>query len=131
VRVWQVLLLYIAAFALYYERIIFAEESFLRQNFGETFNEWASRTPAFFPRLGNWIKPDLPFSWKMALSREYHGVLGLISSLFMMELVSDFYLTGEFLFDRFWVIARAMGMFFYLTVRLLDKKTSLLEAEKR
>jgi protein-S-isoprenylcysteine O-methyltransferase Ste14 len=120
VRIWWVLLLFISAFALYYERIIFAEELFLRENFGETYAVWASKTPAFFPRFRNWIKPDLPFSWKMALSREYHGVFGLISALFLMELISDFYLTGEFFFDSFWLITLAIGILFYLTVRLLD-----------
>jgi hypothetical protein len=126
VRIWWVLLLFILAFVLYYERIIFAEELFLHEHFGEEYSIWASKTPAFFPRLRNWIKPDLSFSWKMALSREYHGVLGLISSLFLVELVSDLYLTGELLFDPFWVITLTVGTLFYLTVRLLDKKTSFL-----
>jgi hypothetical protein len=66
----------------------------------------------------------------MALSREYHGVYGLIASLFLMELFSDFYLTGELIFDPFGVILFITGTFFYLAARLLDKKTSFLEVKK-
>src|SRR5690625_4190690 len=35
----------------YYERIMFAEESFLRKKFGDRYLEWAEQTPAFFPSL--------------------------------------------------------------------------------
>jgi protein-S-isoprenylcysteine O-methyltransferase Ste14 len=127
VRIWWVLLLFILAFTLYYERIIFAEETFLRERFGEEYVSWASRTPAFFPRFRNWTKPDLPFSWKMALFREYHGVYGLISSLFLMELASDFYIAGELRFDPVWAVLFIGGTFFYATTRFLVKKTSFLK----
>jgi protein-S-isoprenylcysteine O-methyltransferase Ste14 len=130
VRIWWVLLLFSLAFILYYERIIFAEEMFLREKFGEEYVLWASKTPALFPRFRNWRKPDLPFSWKMAFSREYHGVYGLISALFLLELLSDFYLEGKLLLDSFWLAVFTVGTLFYLTVRFLDKKTSFLKAEK-
>jgi protein-S-isoprenylcysteine O-methyltransferase Ste14 len=129
VRVWWVLLLFVLAFALYYERIIFAEEAFLRDKFGEAYTLWASKTPAFFPRLRNWTKPDLPFSWKMALVREYHGVYGLIASLFLMELASDFYINKELSFDLVWAILFIGGTFFYTTVRFLVRTTSFLKIE--
>jgi protein-S-isoprenylcysteine O-methyltransferase Ste14 len=122
VRIWWVLLLFILAFTLYYERIIFAEEAFLRENFGDEYISWASKTPVFFPRLRHWTKPDLSFSWKMALFREYHGVYGLILSLFSMELASDFYMGKGLKFDLVWVILLMTGTFFYATVRFLAKK---------
>ena len=44
-------------FWLYYERIMFAEEEFLRRQFGEHYTAWAAATPAFLPRLGRWRSP--------------------------------------------------------------------------
>jgi hypothetical protein len=122
VRIWWVLLIFILAFTLYYERIIFAEETFLREKFGEEYISWASKTPAFLPRLRNWTKPDLPFSWRMALSREYHGVFGLISSLFLMELASDFRVNKELSLDLVWAIFFISGTVFYMITRFLVKK---------
>jgi protein-S-isoprenylcysteine O-methyltransferase Ste14 len=130
-RVWWVLLLFVLAFILYYERIIFAEETFLRKKFGEEYVVWASKTPVLFPRLRNWTRPALPFSWRMALSREYHGVYGLILTLFSMELLSDFHLEGELVLDPFWAAIFTVGTLFYLTIRFLDKKTSFLKLKAR
>ena len=47
---WWLVVLTSCLFALYYERIMLAEEAFLRQQFGETFETWAATTPAFIPQ---------------------------------------------------------------------------------
>ena len=36
-------------FWIYYERIVFAEEEFLRKKFGDAYLEWTVRTPIFIP----------------------------------------------------------------------------------
>ena len=46
-------------YGLLYERIMLAEEAFLRRRFGERYEEWAARTPAFIPRLSSWTSPSL------------------------------------------------------------------------
>jgi protein-S-isoprenylcysteine O-methyltransferase Ste14 len=130
-RIWWVLLLFGLAFILYYERIIFAEEKFLREKFGEEYVAWTLKTPALFPRFHNWTKPDLPFSWKMALSREYHGVYGMIFALFATELITDFYLKGKLVVDLFWAVIFAVGTIFYFTARYLGKKTTFFKVEER
>ena len=76
--VWWLPVIYVLAFWLYYERIMFAEESFLRQKFGETYQQWAATTPAFLPRFSQWRKPSLPFSWLNVLRREYSGLMIVI-----------------------------------------------------
>lgn len=50
-QVWWIVIISVLAFWLYYERITFAEEEFLRKKYGDIFVEWASRTPVFLPRL--------------------------------------------------------------------------------
>ena len=49
---------------LYYERIMYAEEQFLRNKFGLVYEDWANQVPAFIPDFKNFIKADLSFSWK-------------------------------------------------------------------
>ena len=42
---------FILFYTIYYERIMYAEDSFLRQKFGNTYLDWAKKTPAFIPSL--------------------------------------------------------------------------------
>lgn len=59
---WWLILIYILIFWLYYERIIFAEEAYLRDKFGNLFLEWANRTPAFIPKFSQYKKAILPLN---------------------------------------------------------------------
>jgi len=45
-------------FTLYYPQIIKREETRLRQIFGTSFDEYAQRTPAFFPRIKSFSEPE-------------------------------------------------------------------------
>ena len=46
---------------LYYERIMFAEESFLRGKFGQAYLDWSVDVPSFWPRNLKWQTPDVSF----------------------------------------------------------------------
>ena len=56
---------------LYYERIMFAEERFLQNKFGQDYIDWSSSKPAFIPKFSSFIKSKVPFSLKSILRREY------------------------------------------------------------
>ncbi len=58
---------------IYLERIIATEEEFLAGKFGDAYRDWATEVPAFFPRLTGWRAPELPFSFRNVLRREYSG----------------------------------------------------------
>ncbi len=70
----------------YYERIIAAEERFLVQSFGQTYEDWAAKTPAFLPRLTGWKAPALRFSLRTVIRREHASVYGAIVALYLIEL---------------------------------------------
>ncbi len=129
-RVWWIPLFYILVFALYYERIIFAEEMFLRRKFGKKYVEWASKTPAFLPRLGRWHSPALPFRWKKVLRREYHGVIAIAASMFLLEVTSDFYARHTLEIDTLWAIVLPLCLGAYLVIRFLHKQTAILRETK-
>ena len=65
VRSWWLVLATAFIFWFYYEKIMYAEEEFLRREFGETFSNWADQTPAFLPlNLKLWKAPELGFEFK-------------------------------------------------------------------
>ena len=84
---WIFLLLFALSFWLYYERIIYTEEAFLSQKFGETYAKWCEKTPCFIPKFTNYKKSDLNFCLKTTLRREYHSLFGLASALMSANLI--------------------------------------------
>lgn len=65
---------------IYYERIMFAEEAFLRNKFGQDFEEWASRVPAFLPSWNLFEKGNMSFSFKTFVRREYVTIFSTVFS---------------------------------------------------
>jgi len=131
VQIWWFVLVVFLAFWLYYERIIFAEEEFLQRKFGSSFLDWAERTPAFIPRLKNRLPPELPFSFKNVLKREYSGFFGIVASFTFMDVVRDVFENGKPSIELEWLAFFNTGLFVYLALRLLKKKTNILNVEGR
>lgn len=75
-----VLIIISLVYWIYYERIMMAEESYLRGKFGNTFEEWAAKVPAFFPQWSLYEGGMLQFSWKTFIRREYATWLSTIYS---------------------------------------------------
>jgi len=73
----------------YYERIMYAEEQFLRRKFSVQFLKWAENVPAFMPKFKNFKKPNLPFSWKKVLKKEKNGFFALFLIFFVFDLSGE------------------------------------------
>ncbi|HAX60985.1 MAG TPA: hypothetical protein DCX95_00265 [Elusimicrobia bacterium] len=130
-HLWWLTLIYILIFWLYYERIIFAEEVFLREKFGEKYLEWANCTPAFIPRFSQYKKADLPFSLRNVLRREYNGFFAVIVVLFVFETVGEIFAEGRIEFDKGWLIILGIGFVVWMVLRSLKKYTNVLNVEGR
>lgn len=124
-------IVYVLAFTLYYERIIVTEEAFLSRKFGRQYTDWASRTPAFFPRHFRWESPQMSFSWKTIIRREYHGFYGLIAAMTAMEHIGEIAIRKTFTIDETWAWIFIFGTAVYLSVRFLAKCTKILDVEGR
>ncbi len=111
---------------IYYERIMFAEEEFLTEQFGEEYISWASRTPAFLPRWSAWTAPRLPFCLRTVLKRELSTGFALIVAFTLVEVVSDFAIYGRWTLDLVWAGIFTVGLLAFLTLALLKKKTRVL-----
>ncbi len=131
IKIWWVILIVILAFTMFYERIIFAEEKYLREKFGATFLDWAAVTPAIIPRWSNWRPPELPFSWKSAIAREYSSFFAAIASFTVLAIIRDSLYSGKLIFDQTWLKIFVIGLLIYLSIRVLKKKTRILKTVDR
>ena len=118
-------------FWLYYERIMFAEEEFLRRRFGGDYTAWASTVPAFLPRLRGWRSPLTRFSLLTVLRREHSSLLALVASLTALKAVSDHAVTGRLTLDPRWGTVLAATLLVCLAIRTLKHRTRLLHVEGR
>ncbi len=130
---WLFVVCFVLGFWLYYERIIYAEESFLTQKFQQTYLDWASSTPAFIPKFSSYTKSSLDFSIKTMILREYHSIFGLTSSLFFVHYIIAAY-TFKVLTPPLEPIITslfAISIAFYMIVRVLVKTTNIFRVEGR
>ncbi len=130
-HLWWLMLIYILVFWLYYERIIFAEEAYLRDRFGNKYLEWARITPAIIPNIRLYKKPDLEFSVKNVLKREYNGFFAVIIVLFALEIAGDLIVVKKFQIHAQWAILLSVGFITWFALRTLRKYTAFLDVEGR
>jgi protein-S-isoprenylcysteine O-methyltransferase Ste14 len=130
-RAWWAPVIASLVFWLYYERIMFAEEEFLRRRFGGDYTVWASATPAFLPRLRGWRPPETHFSLLTVLRREHSSLLALVASLTALKVASEHAITGRLTLDPVWGTALAVTLVLCLGVRTLKHRTRLLHVEGR
>jgi protein-S-isoprenylcysteine O-methyltransferase Ste14 len=128
---WVVTLIVILAFWLTHERIMMSEEGFLEQKFGPQFCEWATATPAFVPRFGQWRPPNLSFSLRNVLKREYSGFFAIVCGFVALRTWAIYLATGEWQFDRVSQVIFGVGVIVYLALMILKKSTSVLNVEGR
>jgi protein-S-isoprenylcysteine O-methyltransferase Ste14 len=126
---WWLSALCILMFWVYYERIMFAEEAFLRNKFGGQYIGWAEKTSAFIPSFRKCVKPNRPFSWKKVLRKEYNGFFAVSLCLFSMEVVGDFFSGSQIHLDVMWTTILGFSFAIWLVLRSIKHYTSLLQVE--
>jgi hypothetical protein len=130
-KLWWFTALIVLFFIVFYERIIFTEERFLREKFGDEFLQWAERTPVIIPNFKNWQPPSLLFSWKSALVREYGSFFAIIVTFTVLELMAGLFGYGRLIIDAIWIKIFIGSAGFYLTIRDLKKQTKVLATDNR
>ena len=124
-------ILYIMCFWMYYERIIFAEENFLRNKYGEPYLKWTMETPIFIPRLMGWKQPNLNFSIKNVLKREYSGFFALFFTFALFDLIENYTRFDQWHLDEFWAYSLCIIGSITMILRILKKKTKILHVKGR
>lgn len=115
-------LLFSLVFWIYYERIVYAEESFLREKFGKTYLDWASHTPAFIPKHVSYVKPNIKFSWKKVAKKEKNGLFALFLLFWVFESVGEYVEEGMFVVEEIWLYLGTITTgILYLVLKYLKK----------
>ena len=130
-QVWWLALIIWAAFWIYYERIIFTEEEFLRTKFGQEFLSWAEKTPIIWPRFRGWKSPSMAFSFRTVLRREFSTYMAIAATLFFLELAGTIMEENKFAVTLSWQIFFGASLVFYGVLVFLKKKTHLLDVPGR
>ena len=111
---------------LYYERIMFAEEQFLRGKFGAAYLEWAEKVPAFLPHFKGFKVPDLPFSWKKVLKKE-KNVFAAVFLVFMVFDIAGVLVVNSREINYFFAGGFLFSALSYVIIKILKKNTALLD----
>lgn len=130
-RTWWMTVLIGLIFCLYYERIAFAEEEFLRKKFKDSFIQWAAVTPAFFPTMKNWQPAESAFSWKKILGKEYACFFAIIMTFTIIKILINLITYRNLSIEPAWLIIFSTGLVIYLTLRFLKRCTNFLDTPDR
>ncbi|MGM0376369.1 MAG: methyltransferase family protein [Bacteroidota bacterium] len=124
---------FIIAFSLfywvYYERIMYAEEQFLRKKFGDQYLKWSKNTPAFIPKFKNFKKPALSFSWRKILKKEKNGLFAVFL-IFAFFDVSGEIINNESQYNYFFITCAILTGLAHILLKFLKKKTTLLNESR-
>lgn len=112
----------------YYERIMFAEEAFLRRKFGDTYLNWAKGVPAFVMKLSSPSSPKYPFSFKKVLKKEKNGVFALFTLFFVFDYLKNGFANNDWSVNQNnWFWAFVVSGIVYFILKFIKRGTSLLE----
>ena len=128
---WWMPVIYTLTFALYYERIMAAEEDFLRGKFGDNFEKWSAATPGFFPDFSKWDSPSLEFSFKNILRREYSSLFALIFCFTVLDLIGNYLVVQRFYTVPMWNNLFWATLAAYIIFRTLKRHTKVLDVQGR
>lgn len=136
-NVWALLFVSLV-YWIYYERIMFAEEAFLRKRFGNDFEEWSAQVPAFLPDFRLFERGNMRFSCKTFVRREYVTIFSTVFSYTLVDYLlaarpycacTHSQAVGAFCWLRpsFWVLLICfVGM---MVIRTIKHHTNLLKQD--
>ena len=116
---------------IYYERIIFAEEQFLRKKFGDTYLNWTNVTPIFFPKFSQYKKPSYPFSWKKVLKKEKNGLAALFIVFAIFYVIEKLINNDPIQLTHYIIIGCMVTCVLYFILKIFKKYTKILDSEGR
>lgn len=123
---------FIFMYWVYYERIMYAEEQFLRRKFGEVYTNWAEGTPAFILSFKNFKSPKYTFSWKKVIKKEKNGVFAVFLIIWILRESGQFLLEQKVSVEQdFWFWAMAISGILYFILKTIKKRSSLLNEKGR
>lgn len=121
------ILAFICLYWLYYERIMFAEEQYLRKKFGDTYLQWAKITPAIIPGFRHYIPNVNHFNFYKVISQEKTGVMLVFALYFLFEQIYHYNVHDRVTIQyTFWLFSMLASVVAYIIIKIMEKYTGLL-----
>ncbi len=122
---------FILSFWLYYERIMYAEETFLIKKFGDEYTNWSKDVPPFIPKFSNYLKPSLDFAWRKIIRQEKSGIAALFIVFMLFHQVAFYFTNGEpDLSMSLWNVLFIVFTIYIAVIKAIQKSTDWLDIEK-
>jgi protein-S-isoprenylcysteine O-methyltransferase Ste14 len=116
---------------IYYERIMFAEEQFLRKKFGDAYDKWSANVKAVLPGFKNYIPPRLSFSLLTVFRREYNSFINIFVIFTALDIARNYFISGRLSVTPFWAWLSAGALLIWIILRTIHKKTQWFTVEGR
>ncbi len=119
-----VFLLGVAIFLFIYYAIIFSEEAFLADKFGNKFTAYHNSVPRLLPKLANWsgATKDMHFSWKRAVFGEYNIIGQAVLMVALALWYESYNLTGSAVIPFATTALLIAGAAFMIIIRILKNR---------
>jgi protein-S-isoprenylcysteine O-methyltransferase Ste14 len=113
-------------FWIYYERIMFAEEQYLRKKFQKNYTNWANSTNAFIPNFKNFKKPQTNFNHKKVIKKEKDGLVSIAIVFTVLDTISQLLIFQTIRF-YYWISIFGVIFIAYLAIRYLKYHSKLFD----
>ncbi|HNW56225.1 MAG TPA: isoprenylcysteine carboxylmethyltransferase family protein [Bacteroidales bacterium] len=131
IRSVEFTIIFVLVYWLYYERIMFAEEQFLRRKFGDAYDKWSEKVSAFVPDFRRYVPSKLTFSLRNVLKREYNSFVNIFVIFLFMDFCRNYFLSDKIYLTPMWIYLFASAGIIWLIVRTIKKNTKWFEVEGR
>jgi protein-S-isoprenylcysteine O-methyltransferase Ste14 len=124
-------IIFVLVYWLYYERIMFAEEQFLRRKFGEIYDKWSENVSSIIPWSFKYIPAKLGFSLRNVLRREYNSFVNIFVIFLVLDLFRNYFLSERIYVTKMWLWLFIGAGVIWLATRTIHKQTKWFEVEGR
>jgi protein-S-isoprenylcysteine O-methyltransferase Ste14 len=130
-RSWWFTIIFCLIYWLYYERIMFAEEQFLRKKFGDSYDKWSEKVRSIVPGFSNYIPSPLHFSIRNVLKREHNSFFNIFVIFTFIDLIRNYYVSERIFLNNLWLYFFASAFIIWLAIKIIHKKTRWLIVDGR
>lgn len=114
---------FILLYWIYYERIMLAEEDYLRNKFGKPYEDWAAGRPAFIPDLAKWKPYENKMLFYKAIYQEKTGFLWLNLIFWLFNILNAESINIAFSLTTPWTALLLFAIILYAILKLTKRQS--------